>query len=394
METEQFTEQQLIDFAEEHGYKGITHWKLERWHKQDVIPRPVVEHLGYGKGTRSVYPAQTLAQVLAVCRLLKSTRNFDVVRFQLWREGYCIPFPILKDTIRQLVPPLRWKVPRREEKRYDAVERRLNTLLEKMSGRFSRLLLKRFGRNTENLQAFLEIHLNLLYGIRVAFDEPSHYEGEPSATDIFAQGLHLKELWFLPKDLAADFQHFSDKGLLSITKMNAALDEATEEDLRRASTRSEALALVFEWVELMGFSPKLLQSFPLDISNPSFQALVLVFLFHLEKHGYADNMDGLAEVFRIQVLQLRAFKVFHLTLQQELPAVAKEVSTPQEIWAQVKKVWGQIKDLSESEREQYFARKNEHLREVYLHNQAELDAFWQRHPEIKNALEGGDPSSP
>ncbi len=105
-------------------------------------------------------------------------------------------------------------------------------------------------------------------------------------------------------------------------------------------------------------------------------------------------MDGLAEMFRVQVPRLRAFKVFYLTLQQELPAVAKEVSTPQEIWVQVKEVWGQIKDLSESEREQYFARKNEHLREVYLHHQAELDAFWQRHPEIKSALEAGDSSTP
>ncbi len=394
METEQLTEEQLIDFAEQHGCGGMTHWKLERWHKQDVIPRPIVEHLGYGRGTRSVYPAQTSAQVLAVYRLLKSTRNFAVVRFQRWREGYCIPLPLLKHTIRQLVPILRWKVPRREEQRHDVVGRRLNTLLQKMSGRFFHFLLKRFGKNFENLESFLEIQLNLLYGIRVAFDEPSHHKGEPSATDIFAQGLLVKELWFLPKDLAADFQHFSDKGLLSITKMNAALDEATEEDLRRASTRSEVIALIFEWFELMGFLPKLLQSLLHDVTNPSFQALALVFLFHLEKHGYADNMDGLAEMFRVQVPRLRAFKVFYLTLQQELPAVAKEVSTPQEIWAQVKKVWGQIKDLSESEREQYFARKNEHLREVYLHYQAELDAFWQRHPEIKNALEAGSPTSP
>ena len=394
METEHLTEEQLIDFAEQHGCKGVTHWKLERWHKQDVIPRPIVEHLGYGMGTRSVYPTQTSGQILAVCRLLKSTRNFGVVRFQLWQEGYFIPFPLLKHTIRQLVPPLRWKVPRREEQRHDIVERRLNTLLQKMSGRFFRVLLKRFGKNFENLQSFLEIQLNLLYGIRVAFDEPSHHEGESSAADIFAQGLHLEEMWFLPRDLAADFQHFSDNGLLSITKMNAALDEATEEDLRRASTRSEAIALFFEWFELMGFLPKLLHSLLLDVSNPSFQALVLVFLFHLEKNGYADNMDGLSGVFRAQVPRLRAFRVFYFTLQLELPAVAKELSTPQEIWAQIKKVWGQIKDLSESEREQYFARMNEHLHGVYLQYQAELDAFWQRHPEIKNALEAGDSSTP
>ncbi len=100
METEHLTEEQLIDFAKQHGCEEVNHWKLERWHKEDVIPRPVVEHLGYGRGTRSTYPPQAPAQILAVCRLLKSTRNFDVVRFQLWREGYTISLPLLKKTIR------------------------------------------------------------------------------------------------------------------------------------------------------------------------------------------------------------------------------------------------------------------------------------------------------
>lgn len=386
METEQLTEEQLIDVAKRHGCEEINHWKIERWHKEDVIPRPVVAHLGYGRGTRSIYSTQTPAQILAVCRLLKSTRNFDVVRFQLWQEGYFIPFPILKQTIRQLVPHLRWKVPRGEEKKYDAVERRLNMLVQKRSGPLFRFLFKRFGKNLENLRSFIEIQLSLMYEIPVIF-EPSHDRSELSATDILRHGLSLEDLRFLPRDLTADFQQFSNKGLLSITKMNTALDEATEEDLRRASTRLELLALTLECFELMGFLPKLLHSLRREVSDPPFQALSLVFLLLLEKHGYADNMDGLLEVFRVQVPRMRTFQVLCFALQQELPAVAKELSTPQ-------KIWQQIKGLSEPEREQYFAQKNEYLRGVYVQYQAELDVFWQCHPEIKSALETGDPSSP
>lgn len=207
METERLTEEQLIDFANQHGCI-VNHWKLERWRKDDLIPRPEVGYLGRGMGTCSTYPAQTAAQVLDVCRLLKSKRKFDVVRFQLWQEGYLIPLPLLKQTIRQLVPQLRWKVPRQEEQRSAAVERQMNTLLQKIkksSSRFFLFLFKRFGNNFENLQSFMEIHLNLLYGIYVPFDEPSHYEGELSATDIFAQGLGLEELRFLSRDIAADF---------------------------------------------------------------------------------------------------------------------------------------------------------------------------------------------
>ena|SRR5579863_1446 len=387
MEDDQLTEEQLIDFARQHGCDEVTHWKLERWHKEDVIPRPVVEHLGYGKGTRSTYPAETATQILAVCRLLKHTRKFDVVQFQLWCEGYFIPLPVLKETIRQLVPQLKWEIPRREAQKYKAVERWLNTLMQKISGRFFRFLLKRFGNKLENLQSFFEIQLNLLYEIRVPFDEPSHCEGELSATDIFAQGLNLEEWWFLPKDIAADFQHFSDKGLLSITKMNATLDGATEEDLKRANTRTEVVTLIFEWFDLMGLLPNPLGSLLLDISNPSFQALLLTFVLHLEKNGYAKNMDQLLEVFRVQVPKFRAFQALNFALQQELPIVAKELDTVEEIWRL-------LKNRSEQEREQYFARKNEYLRGIYLQNQAELDAFWQRHPEIKSSLETGDSSPP
>ncbi len=386
MEGEELTEERLIDFAKQHGCEDVNHWKLERWHKKDVIPRPVVEYLGYAKGTRSMYPVQSGPQVVAVYRLLKTIRNFEVARFQLWQEGYSIPLPILKETIRQLVPQLRWNVPRLEEKKYDVVERRVDLVLEKIRGPLFRLLFKRFGKKLEDLRSFIHIQLSLVYGIPLVF-EPSYHQDELSATDIFTQGLGLEVWTFLPRDLTADFQQLSDKGLLSISNMNVVLERATEKDLRRASTRSELMPLLFEGFVMMGILPKLLQSLRLSMSTPSFQALSLVFLLHLEKHGYTDNMDGLLKVCRVQIPRFRAFQALCLALHQELPEVAKELGTPQ-------KLWQKIKDLSEPEREQYLARKNEHLREIFLQHQTEIDAFWQRHSEIKNALEAEDPSSP
>jgi len=385
MEGEELTEEQLIDFAKQHGCGDVNHWKLERWHKEDVIQRPVVEHLGYGKGTRSTYPIEAGPQVLAVYRLLKATRNFDVVRFQLWQEGYSISLSILKETIRQLVPHLRWKVPQQEKKKYNVVERRVNTILQKIRGPFFRFLFNRFGKKLEDLQSFIHIQLSLVYGIPLIF-EPSHDQDELSATDIFAQGLGLEAWTFLPKDLTADFQQFSDKGILSISNMNAVLESAIEEDLRRAHMRSELMALLFEGFEMMGILPKLLHSLRLSMSTPSFQALSVVFLLHLEKHGYADNMDGLLKVCRMHIPRFRAFQALRVALQQELPEVAEELGTPQ-------KLWQKIKDLSEAEREQYLARKNEHLRGIYLQHQTKIDAFWHHHSEIKNALEAEDPSS-
>lgn len=342
--------------------------------------------LGYGKGTRSEYPAQTAPQVLAVCRLLKHTRNFDMVRFQLWQEGYAIPLSLLKETVRRLVPQLRWKIPRQEEKKYDLVERRVEIVVQKMRDPLFRFLGKRFGKELEDLRSFLHIQLSLVYGVPLIF-EPSHYQNELSATDIVAQGLGLDAWSFLPKDLTADFQRFSDNEMLSIFNMNTVLEEATEDDLRRASMRSEVVALLFEGFEVMGILQKFLRSLRPRMSTPSFQALSLVFLLHLERHGYAHNMDELLRVCQVQVPRFRAFQALCLALQQELPEVAKELGTPQ-------KLWEKIKNLSESEREHYLARKNEHLRGVYLQYQVELDAFWQRHPEIKNVFETEASSSP
>jgi hypothetical protein len=385
METEYLTEQQLIDLTEQHGCPGVTHWKLERWHKQDVIPRPIVTPLGYGKGTRSDYPAQTVVQVIAVCRLLKSTRNLDMVRFQLWQEGYPISLSLLKETIRQLVPQLRWKIPRQEEKKYDLVERRVETVLQTIHGPRLRFLFKRFGK-LEDIQSFIHIQTSLASGIRYLF-EPSHHKNELSATDIFTQGLGLADWTFLPKDLTPALQQFSDKGMLSFPNMNVVLEKATEEDLRHATMHSELMALLFEIFEMMGILPKFLRSLRLSISTSPFQALLLVFLLHLEEQGYADNIDELLKVCQVQIPRLRASLALRLALQQELPEVAKELSTPQ-------KLWQEIKNLSEPEREQYLAQKNEHLHGIFLQYQAKLDAFWQRHPEIRDALEAGDPSSP
>lgn len=379
MEAEQFTEQQLIDFAQQHGCTEVSHWKLERWHKEDVIPRPQVEHLGQGKGTSSMYPIQTGPQMLAVCRLLKSTRNFDVVRFQLWQEGYRIPLPILKQALRQLAILLQWKIPHGEERKYNAVERRLGAFLRNIRNRFFRFLLRQLGKSLENLQSFMYLHLSLLYGIPLIF-EPSHDDRELSLADIFAQGLGLEELSFLPKDLTPDLQRFSDYEVFSITRMNARLDKATEEDLRRASKRTELIALMLESFELMGILPSLLLFLLRSVSSPHFQALTLVFFLRLEECGYSNNMDGLLKVCQIQVPRFRTFQALFLTLEQEVPPVAKALGNPQ-------KLWGQIKNLSEPERERYLAQKTEYLRTIYLQHQTEINDSLQRHPEIENFLD-------
>lgn len=68
-------------------------------------------------------------------------------------------------------------------------------------------------------------------------------------------------------------------------------------------------------------------------------------------------------------ISLRKGQAIHLALQQELPQVFKELFTFQQV--------GRVKIEKPEEFEAYLDR----LREVYKQHQAELDAFWRRHPE-------------
>lgn len=381
MDTNLLTETELLDLAREHGCPDITHSKFERWHKKDVTPRPVVvEHLGYPEGNRSFYSPQALDQLLAACQLLQQTRNFAVVRFQLWKTGFPIPLDVLRTTIRQLVPLLKWPVPRGDERKYQAVVKRRNALLQKFTRRLAPALFKLFGKSLQRLESLIETQLYLLYGMRVYFG-PSFDPDEPSLTDIFAQGTGLEEMRFFSSDLTADFQRMADQEVFSIPRMNAVLERATEEDLRRASARTELFALLFGWLDLMETLPKVFRSLSLHTTpDPRIQAAILVFTLRLEELGYADNIDALIEALRVQVPRMRAFQTIFPDLQREFPDLAQELGSPAVMWRE-------FRHLPTSEHEAFFARKQERLRALYQQHKEQLDVFWLRHPEVTTLFE-------
>lgn len=377
MDTNLLSETELIDQAHARGCTDLTHWKIERWHKEDVIPRPVViEHLGYPQGNRSYYAPQALDQLLAAYRLLQKTRNFAMVRFQLWQAGFPIPFDVLRNTFRQLVPLLKWNIPRGDERRYRAVVRRQDDLLGKFTPRLTSSLFKLFGMKLERFKSLMETQLYLFYGMEVSFRQSHAQEGEPSLTDLFAQSTGLEEMRFFSSDLTDDLQRMADQELFSIPRMNAALERATEEDLRRAHARAEVFPLLFAWLEVMEILPKALRSLMLRAKpDPCIQAAVLLFALRLEEHGYAENTDALIEALRVQVPRMRAFQAIFPEVQREFPDVAQAFGSPAAVWRE-------FRHLPESEHEAFFARKQERLRVLYQQHKEELDAFWQRHSEV------------
>jgi hypothetical protein len=70
------------------GY-APTDVQLKAWRRSGLIPRPVDQHgLGQARGSTTVYPAGTAAQLAALCRFHATERGLDALAFLLWWHGH------------------------------------------------------------------------------------------------------------------------------------------------------------------------------------------------------------------------------------------------------------------------------------------------------------------
>jgi hypothetical protein len=162
--------------------------------------------------------------------------------------------------------------------------------------------------------------------------------------------------------------------------MNGALNQATEDDLRKATHRTGIIDLIFAMFEAMGVWPKRLSFLLKEASNPHFQALALVFFLLLDQYGYGQNIDTLFAALREQTPKVQVWKDLYTDMQQELPHIASEIGSTQELWQQ-------LNTRSEAERETYLEQRLSQLQALYIIHKEELDAFWQRHPQITFIIE-------
>ena len=83
-------------------HNQATERQLERWRKNDLIPRPRLHSLGRGKGVRSDYPPGTCEQLVALLELHRRERRLNRLRFALWRQGFPISPVATKKTLDKL----------------------------------------------------------------------------------------------------------------------------------------------------------------------------------------------------------------------------------------------------------------------------------------------------
>jgi hypothetical protein len=97
------SEADLIACAAQHEPdQVVTRRQLERWRKNDLIPRPKKRSLGRARGFRSAYPPGTCEQLVALIHVHRTERRLHCVRFALWCQGFPIPREAVKKTLDEL----------------------------------------------------------------------------------------------------------------------------------------------------------------------------------------------------------------------------------------------------------------------------------------------------
>ncbi len=163
---DEWTAEQLLVVATSENYT-VSLRQLERWRKQDLLPRPRVIHLGQGPGTCSVYPPGTDQQLLAVCRLYGKKRNAHHVRWYLWMEGYPIPLPTIRKMLDALVlaPMRKLQKTSGQADGFDAAEVVVRQALPSLGrSRRGRALRKRLNNNEADIQSAMTMFFALLFG--------------------------------------------------------------------------------------------------------------------------------------------------------------------------------------------------------------------------------------
>lgn len=385
------TKEQLVQIANEAGF-SVTSRQIDRWRKNDLLPRSRRIHLGKAHGTRSEYPPETGRQLLALCRIhfTQKEKRLPRIRFAIWLEGYSVPIGKLKESFELiLIDPMEGL---NRSTRGEGAEEKADNLAEKMRESLPRCKLtrhiKRNVSNQNDWKSLLTTVLQLLFAqtaedapVFEEVDIPYSDEDDKPLRDIFIDALGLRRATTdrigdagpgLSGDVGKDLNRMSEGMFLSMENLEATLNSATIEQLEQARTDAKAvegLSLIADFSELLfgrnAFGLSLFQCLPQDLNV---KAHIILFYLSLRKSDMANNLDMINQSSQQNAPAIADnIKVLD-TLKAELPSVYKE---HHKLWQLLLK--GKINPEDMQQRGQ----------EIYERHKTELDAFWEKHPELR-----------
>lgn len=391
MEEDWLTEEQLLALAAAEGFHPpeLTPRKLKRWRMERLLPQPRLISLGKRQGMRSEYPPGTAKQLLALCQHLRRfPHDLDAVRFILWYEGYSIPLNDVKQSIEQLLKPLQKYFATAATNAPDtlaAAEQTAKQLQKKLArskwGRRFKLL-----GNEEDINAVLTAVSQMWLGDTPGFTAHADEEhGERSLAELFIDMMGLKRAQtdrigdvppWLPQDMgeiSRQLENLAGKQLLSIDAHLQTLKELTPKQLAQARNDLAGMLGLKQMAKAMEtfFGPNafgfgLFGELPND---PDFLALLLLVFARQRADEYAVALNTIEATLKDTKSTYQQLRAFIKTLQKELPDTAEEYITQ-----------AHALDLSD---QRAFDKLHTIALEVRAAHPEELDAFFQRHPELR-----------
>jgi hypothetical protein len=313
--------------------------QLARWHREGYIPRPVRHGLGRGRGTVSIYPPGTRAQLQALCAFWSKERDAEKVQWRMWWAGYPAPAAFAEQWLVGSVQAWAefaelWQTAQTEEDRALGIlpEAAWDAIDEAREARLRSALMKRMRRRAgrDGFAAVMRMVLQASTGQFSGYhvDSTSGSTAEDQQDVVRALGLDRLKLP-LSAGPRPDFAGELDAGLRYLsqlfakTRASELINTATADDLAHA--RDDLRAVGGALVALAAFLREALgdqasASFH-DIdqairqSRPTDQALFILLWLAMRRDGKGPEIDVWVQRSRMIGLIIASLQAGMLTSQ-------------------------------------------------------------------------------
>jgi len=124
---------EVLTYARSCGYP-TSRSQIRRYQQNEVIPKPRQVGLGRGRGSETLYPAETGKQLVAARKALKS-KSLARARWHLWWDGWNVQPEIIKADLRRGLRGRKWeitKMPRDMRRRLRHNDSRFREILARL----------------------------------------------------------------------------------------------------------------------------------------------------------------------------------------------------------------------------------------------------------------------
>jgi hypothetical protein len=393
------TPHELLSHIRGWGDGDITDRKIERWYKEDCLPRPHHIYIAGLRGSLSRYPAHAVAQALALCQLQRVKRySFDALRILLWIDGFPIPPERVRASLQSAIEAIRDDIRRHWKASWRDKLAVAEGLVTRVAPRLARTMLGSLMKQRLSEQdqiSFLTMQMQLLVGDVPAFDSGDEYVTEDREVvdkplaEVFVDVYGLQRAQtdalgdakpWLPRNIAPTLIELARRQVLSLKYVLATVQDATPNDLEQARADRDTMFVRFpEFVRgaevlfgenAFGFGMFRMLADWTSKDDATYQALVVGGLLVIRRSGYGQALNEISTAIRFAAAANSRWQTLLAALARELPDIGQAI-VPDPALAK-----------GHTDFTAYMQNRLCQIQEIATRYRNDLDAFFERHPEL------------